>query len=236
MRVPLVRAARLHLSPLTGMLLVHLVLALAPLGALAPLAALAPPLRVSKRHVACANAATRTTSAVTMSMGDGDSLTLAQLRARLRPAWHALCALAEERGITTSRTDCSAGEWASRTLLATRLERLALDRCHVCHTGLEPQTSRSQAGLLHVLTRGLLLTRASLALDRWPIARSPQPATACSRAATSRQASSLRSTLEMACASRQAQRAQSCGPYRAPTALRAAPTRRSSREARATRP
>ena len=138
-------AARLHLSPLTGMLLVHLVLALAPprpgSGATA---ALAPPLRVSKRHVACANAATRTTSAVTMSMDDGDSLTLAQLRARLLPAWHALCALAEERGGTTSRTDCSvtdcsAAEWASRTLLATRLERLALDRCHVCHTGLEPR-------------------------------------------------------------------------------------------------
>ena len=94
-------AARLHLSPLTGMLLVQLVLALAPFGALAP------PLRVSKRHVACANAATRTTSAVTMSMDDGDSLTLAQLRARLLPVWHALCALAEERGTTTSRTDCS---------------------------------------------------------------------------------------------------------------------------------
>ena len=124
-------AARLHLSPLTGMLLVHLFLALAPLGGLGGATALAPPLRVSKRHVACANAATRTTSAVTMSMDDGDSLTLAQLRARLLPAWHALCALAEERGGTTSRTDCSAAEWASRTLLATRLERLALDRCQV---------------------------------------------------------------------------------------------------------
>ena len=32
---------------------------------------------------------------------------------------------------------------------------------NVCHTGLEPRTSRAQAGLL--------LTRVSLALDRWSI-------------------------------------------------------------------
>ena len=99
--------------------------------------ALAPQLRVSKRHVAYANAVTMTNS-VTIAIDDGDSLTLVQLRARLIPAWHALCALAEERN-TTTRIDCSVGEWASRTLLATRL---------VCHRGLEPQTSRPQAGLL----------------------------------------------------------------------------------------
>ena len=91
--------------------------------------ALAPQLRVSRRHVA--NAVT-VTNAVTMAMDDdADSLTLVQLRARLLPAWHALCALAEERN-TTTRMDCSVGEWASRTLLATRL---------VCHEGLEPRAA-----------------------------------------------------------------------------------------------
>ena len=110
------------------------------------------PLRVSKRHV---SNTVKMTDTVTTVMDDDDSLTLAQLRARLLPAWHALRALAEERSLTT-RLDCSVGEWASRTLLATRLvrrcpaegrprpathtrpcrgqERLPLDRCHVAES------------------------------------------------------------------------------------------------------
>ena len=116
------------------------------------LQALAPQLRVSKRHV---SNTVKMTDTVTTVMDDDDSLTLAQLRARLLPAWHALCALAEERSLTT-RLDCSVGEWASRTLLATRLvrrcpaegrprpathtrpcrgqERLPLDPCHVAES------------------------------------------------------------------------------------------------------
>ena len=91
------------------MILVHLVLALA----------LAPQLRVSKRHV---SNTVKMATTVTTATVDGDSLTLAQLRARLLRAWHALCVLAEERSLTT-RLDCSVGEWATRTLLATRLVR-----------------------------------------------------------------------------------------------------------------
>ena len=114
--------------------------------------ALAPQLRVSRRHV---SSTVKMTDTVTTAMDDGDSLTIAQLRARLLPAWHALRALAEERSLTT-RLDCSVGEWASRTLLATRLvrrcpaegrprpathtrpcrgqERLPLDRCHMAES------------------------------------------------------------------------------------------------------
>lgn len=132
--------ARSLLPPSTGMILVLLAVALAP------------QLRVSRRHV---SSTVKMTDTVTTAMDDCDSLNLAQLRARLLPAWHALRALAEERSLTT-RLDCSVGEWASRTLLATRLvrrcpaegrprpathtrpcrgqERLPLDRCHVAES------------------------------------------------------------------------------------------------------
>ena len=51
------------------------------------------------------------------------------------------------------------GTWPLAVTSASAATRL-LPRRTVCHTGLEPRTSRHQAGLL--------LTRASLALDRLP--------------------------------------------------------------------
>lgn len=105
------------------MLLSLLVLALAP-----QLRVAGPPLRSSRSHTSSVCAAG--------AVDNDDALTLAQLRLQLRAEWHALCELAEEEGSTATRSGCSVGEWASRNMLATRLEALSLNRCYVAESTL----------------------------------------------------------------------------------------------------
>ena len=62
-----------------------------------------------------------------------DSLTLEALRTRLRDTWRSLCEGAEQ-GATQG---VGVGEWASRSLLTTRLDGLALDRVHLARSGIE---------------------------------------------------------------------------------------------------
>ena len=64
---------------------------------------------------------------------DGDSLSLEALRGRLRDTWRSLCEGADQgaaRGV-------GVGEWASRNLLTTRLDGLALNRVHLAESGIE---------------------------------------------------------------------------------------------------
>ena len=63
----------------------------------------------------------------------GDSLTLEALRTRLRDTWRSLCEGADQGAIR----GVSVGEWASRSLLTTRLDGLALDRVHLAKSGIE---------------------------------------------------------------------------------------------------
>lgn len=65
--------------------------------------------------------------------GSDDSLTLEALRTRLRDTWRSLCEGADQ-GATQG---VGVGEWASRSLLTTRLDGLALDRTHLARSGLK---------------------------------------------------------------------------------------------------
>ena len=62
-----------------------------------------------------------------------DSLTLEALHTRLRDTWRSLCEGADQ-GATQG---VGVGEWASRSLLTTRLDGLALDRVHLARSGIE---------------------------------------------------------------------------------------------------
>ena len=61
-----------------------------------------------------------------------DSLSLQELRSLLRDTWRSLCEGADQ-GATQG---VGVGEWASRSLLTTRIEGLALNRVHVAQSSI----------------------------------------------------------------------------------------------------